>query len=39
MDRLDHLVANHLEERQPERLEIILASVLDRRLKRTEPIA
>ena len=38
IDRLDHLVANHLEERvlQPERLEIILASVLDRRQERTE---
>ena len=33
MDRLDQLVAIHLEERllQPERLETILASVLDRR--------
>ena len=38
MDRLDHLVANHLEDKllQPERLETILASVLDRRQERTE---
>ncbi|MDX8468266.1 recombinase family protein [Mesorhizobium sp. VK23B] len=38
MDRLDHLVANHLEQRllQPERLETILATVLDRRQERTE---
>jgi site-specific DNA recombinase len=38
MDRLDHLVADHIEDRllQPERLEIVLASVLDRRLERTE---
>jgi site-specific DNA recombinase len=38
MDRLDQLVASHLEERllQPERLETILASVLDRRQERTE---
>lgn len=38
MDRLDQLVAGHLEERllQPERLETILASVLDRRQERTE---
>ena len=37
MDRLDQLVANHLEDRllQPERLETILASVLDRRQERT----
>ena len=37
-DRLDQLVANHLEDRplQPERLETILASVLDRRQERTE---
>ena len=41
IDRLDHLVANHLEERvlQPERLEIILASVLDRRQERTDAAA
>lgn len=33
MDRLDHRLASHLEERvlHPERLEIILARVLDRR--------
>lgn len=38
MDRLDQLVASHLEERllQPGRLETILASVLDRRQERTE---
>ncbi len=38
MQRLDDLVACHLEERllQPERLEMILASVLDRRQERTE---
>ena len=38
MDRLDHLVADHLEKRllQPERLEAILAGVLDRRQERTE---
>jgi len=38
MDRLDQLVANHLEDRllQPERLETILSSVLDRRQERTE---
>jgi hypothetical protein len=38
MDRLDQLVANHLEERllQPERLEAVLASVLDRRQERAE---
>ena len=38
MDRLDQLVAGHLEDRllQPERLETILASVLDRRQERTE---
>jgi site-specific DNA recombinase len=38
MQRLDDLVVGHLEERllQPERLEIILASVLDRRQERTE---
>lgn len=36
MDRLDHLIVNHLEERllQPERLETFLASVLDRRQER-----
>ena len=38
MDRLDDLVADHLETRllQPERLEEILASVLDRREERSE---
>jgi hypothetical protein len=38
MGRLDQLVADHLEERllQPERLEAILASALDRRQERTE---
>ena len=38
MGRLDQLVADHLEERllQPERLEAILASVLDRLQERTE---
>lgn len=38
MQRLDELGAGHLEERllQPERLEVILASVLDRRQERTE---
>ena len=38
MDRLDQLVASHLEDRLlcPERLETILASVLDRRQKCTE---
>ena len=38
MDRLDHLAANHLEERllQPERFKTILASVIDRRQQRTE---
>jgi site-specific DNA recombinase len=38
MGRLDQLVVDHLEERllQPERLETILASVLDRRQERTE---
>jgi len=38
MDRLDQLVASHLEDRllRPERLETILASVLDRRQERTE---
>ena len=38
MDKLDHLVADHLEKRllQPERLEVILAGVLDRRQERTE---
>ena len=37
MDKLDNLVAGHLEDRllQPERLEI-LASVLDRRQERAE---
>jgi hypothetical protein len=38
MDRLDTLVAGHIEDRllQPERLEAVLASVLDRRQERTE---
>ena len=38
MDKLDHLVADHLESRllQPERLETVLASVIDRRQERTE---
>jgi site-specific DNA recombinase len=38
MQRLDDLVARHLEDRlfQPQRLEMILASVLDRRQERTE---
>jgi len=38
MDKLDDLVADHLESQllQPERLEIILASVLDRRQVQSE---
>ena len=38
MDKLDNLVASHIEDRllQPERLEEVLASVLDRRQERTE---
>lgn len=38
MDELDDLVASHLEDRllQPERLEMILATVLDRRQERSE---
>ncbi|MFZ5617700.1 MAG: recombinase family protein [Pseudomonadota bacterium] len=38
MTKLDHLVADHIGDRllQPERLETILASVLDRRQERTE---
>ena len=38
MDKLDDLVAGHLEDRllQPERLETILATVLDRRQERSE---
>ena len=38
MDKLDDLVASHLEERllQPERLETILAAVLDLRQERSE---
>jgi site-specific DNA recombinase len=38
MDKLDNLVAGHIEDRllQPERLEEVLASVLDRR---QEPFA
>ena len=38
MDKLDHLVADHLEDRllQPKRLETILSSLLDRRQERAE---
>ena len=38
MDKLDDLVASHLEERllQPDRLETILATVLDRRQERSD---
>ncbi|WP_089217432.1 recombinase family protein [Sphingopyxis indica] len=38
MDKLDHLVADHIEDRllQPKRLETVLASVVDRRQERTE---
>ena len=38
MEKLDNLVAGHIEERllQPERLEEVLASVLDRRQERAE---
>ncbi len=38
MEKLDNLVAGHIEDRllQPERLEEILASVLDRRQERAE---
>ncbi len=38
MDKLDHLVAGHLEDRllQPKRLEAILSSLLDRRQERAE---
>ena len=38
MDKLDHLVADHLEERllQPARLETILSGLLDRRQERSE---
>ena len=38
MDKLNHLVARHLEERllQPKRLETILSSLLDRRQERAE---
>ncbi len=38
MDKLDDLVASHLEDRllQPERLETILATVIDRRQERSE---
>ncbi len=38
MDKLDNLVAGHIEERllQPERLEEVLATVLDRRQERAE---
>ena len=38
MEKLDHLVAGHIEDRllQPDRLEEVLASVLDRRQERAE---
>jgi site-specific DNA recombinase len=38
MEKLDNLVAGHIEYRllAPERLEEVLASVLDRRQERTE---
>ncbi len=38
MEKLDNLVASHIEDRllQPDRLEEVLASVLDRRQDRTE---
>ena len=38
MDKLDHLVASHLENRllQPKRLEAILSNLLDRRQERSE---
>ena len=38
MDKLDHLVADHIEDRllEPERLETILATVIDRRQERTQ---
>ena len=38
MEKLDDLVASHLEDRllQPERLEAILATILDRRQERSE---
>ncbi len=38
MDKLDHLVADHIADRllQPSRLETILASIIDRREERTE---
>ncbi len=38
MEKLDNLVADHIEDRllQPERLEEVLASVLDRRQERAE---
>jgi site-specific DNA recombinase len=38
MEKLDNLVAGHIEDRllQPERPEEVLASVLDHRLERTE---
>jgi hypothetical protein len=38
MEKLDSLVAGHIEDRllQPERLEEVLASMLDRRQERTE---
>lgn len=38
MDKLDHLVVSHLEDRllQPKRLETILSSLLDRRQERSE---
>jgi site-specific DNA recombinase len=38
MDKLDDLIANHLQDRllQPKRLETVLTSLLDRREERTE---
>ncbi len=38
MDKLDHLVADHIGDRllQPKRLETVLASVIDRRQERAE---
>jgi len=39
MDKLDHLVADHIGDRllHPKRLETVLASVIDRRQERAEP--
>lgn len=41
MDKLDHLVADHLESRflEPQRLETVLASVIDRRQERLSAAA